>query len=344
MKLAEVAERLSCTLEGDGNIDILSVATLESAQEGDLSFLTNLKYRNLAKNTGASAILVAHDCPSLNFALLRHENPYLAFAKAVEIFFSSAPLKRSIHQAAWVSDTAIIGDNVGIGPHSYVGNWVMIGNDVQISAGCTIQDRAEIGDGTLLHPGCVVREGVVIGRNCIIHSNAVVGSDGFGYAKQSDGSWYKILQAGTVVVEDDVEIGACSTIDRATLGETRIQKGTKIDNQVHVGHGCVIGNHNLLCAQVGLAGSTRTGTAVVLTGQVGAAGHLKIGDGAVATPQTGIANSVDAGAIVSGSPAIEHRNWLRSSVAFSKLPEIQKALRHLETRVATLEITLKKSS
>ena len=152
------------------------------------------------------------------------------------------------------------------------------------------------------------------------------------------------MQAGTVILEDDVEIGACTTIDRATLGETRIKKGTKVDNQVHVGHGCVIGADNLICAQVGLAGSTKTGAGVVLTGQVGAAGHLRIGDGAIATPQTGIASSVGAGAIVSGSPAIEHRNWLRSSAAFSRLPDILKAVRGLEARVAVLENALKASS
>jgi UDP-3-O-[3-hydroxymyristoyl] glucosamine N-acyltransferase len=269
--------------------------------------------------------------------LLRHDNPYLAFAKAVEIFFSSTAVPPSIHPTAWIADTAVIGENVYIGPLSYIGERVVLGNEVRIHARCTIQEGAQIGDGTLLHSGCVVREGVVLGKNCIVQNNAVVGSDGFGYAKQSNGEWYKILQSGTVIVEDDVEIGACSTIDRATLHETRIQKGTKIDNQVHIGHGCVIGSDNLLCAQVGLAGSTRTGTGVVLTGQVGAVGHLKIGDGAIVTPQTGIASSVEAGAIVSGSPAIDHRNWLRSSAAFSRLPDLQKTVRRLEARIAILE-------
>jgi UDP-3-O-[3-hydroxymyristoyl] glucosamine N-acyltransferase len=192
-----------------------------------------------------------------------------------------------------------------------------------------------------LHSGCVVRERVVIGRDCIIQSNAVVGSDGFGYAKETNGGWYRIRQAGTVIVEDNVEIGACTTIDRATLGETRIQRGTKIDNQVHVGHGCIVGEDNLLCAQVGLAGSTKTGTGVVLTGQVGAAGHLRIGDGAVATPQTGIASSIEPGMIVSGAPAIEHQNWLRSSAVFSKLPILQRNVRRLDARVSALEEILK---
>jgi UDP-3-O-[3-hydroxymyristoyl] glucosamine N-acyltransferase len=280
----------------------------------------------------------------MNRALLRHENPYLAFARAIEIFFTASAASPSIHPTAWISDTAMIGQNVFIGALTYIGERVVLGDGVQIHERCTVQEDAKIGDRTLVHSGSVVRERVVVGRNCIIQNNAVVGSDGFGYAKQSNGAWYKIMQAGTVILEDDVEIGACTTIDRATLGETRIKRGTKVDNQVHIGHGCVIGTDNLICAQVGLAGSTKTGTGVVLTGQVGAAGHLRIGDGAIATPQTGIASSVEAGVIVSGSPAIDHRNWLRSSVAFSRLPDILKSVRGLETRVAVLENALKASS
>ena len=344
MKLAEVADRLSCKLEGDGSIDILGVATLDRARAGDLSFLTNPKYQNDAKQTGASAILVGHECPPMNLALLRHDNPYLAFARAIEIFFTTTPVSSSIHPTAWIADTAMIGEDVYIGPFAYIGERVVLGDGVRIYSRCTIEEGAEIGDHTLMHSGSVVRERVVVGRNCIIQNNAVVGSDGFGYAKQSNGVWYKIVQAGTVIVEDDVEIGACTTIDRATLGETRISRGTKVDNQVHIGHGCVIGTDNLICAQVGLAGSTKTGKAVVLTGQVGAAGHLQIGDGTIVTPQTGIASSVEAGVIVSGSPAIDHKNWLRSSVAFSKLPDIQKTVRRLETRVTALENALKASS
>ncbi|HEY3136715.1 MAG TPA: UDP-3-O-(3-hydroxymyristoyl)glucosamine N-acyltransferase [Blastocatellia bacterium] len=342
MKLAYVADRLKCKLEGDGAIDIVGVATLESARAGDLSFFTNPKYHNEAKKTRASAILVGHDCPPMQVALLRHGNPYLAFARAVEIFFKPAPITPSIHPAACISDSAKIGEEVYIGPYAHIGERVVVGRGVQIHTRCTIHEDGVIGDDTVLHSGCVVRERVLIGKRCIIQSNSVIGSDGFGYAKQESGEWYRILQAGTVIIEDDVEIGACTTIDRAALGETRIQKGTKIDNQVHIAHGCVIGPNNLLAAQVGLAGSTKTGTGVILTGQVGAAGHLAIGDGAVATPQTGIANSVEAGMIVSGAPAIDHRNWLKSSIAFSKLPELQKTVRRLEARVTSLEDTLKR--
>jgi UDP-3-O-[3-hydroxymyristoyl] glucosamine N-acyltransferase len=341
VKLVELANTLSCTLEGDGSIDIRSVATLERAGAGDLSFLTNPKYQNDAKRTAASAILVGPECAPMNLALLRHDNPYLAFARAIEIFFPPTSVSPSVHPTAWISDTAMIGEAVHIGAFSYIGERVVVGNGVRIHSRCTVEEDAEIGDHTLMYSGAVVRERVVVGRNCIIQNNAVVGSDGFGYARQSNGEWYKIVQAGTVILEDDVEIGACTTIDRATLGETRIGRGTKVDNQVHLGHGCVIGTDNLICAQVGLAGSTKTGRAVVLTGQVGAAGHLQIGDETIVTPQTGIASSIEAGVIISGSPAMEHKSWLRSSAAFSKLPDIQKTVRRLENRVAVLENTLK---
>jgi UDP-3-O-[3-hydroxymyristoyl] glucosamine N-acyltransferase len=344
VRLSEIADTLSCKLEGDGSIDILGVATLESARAGDLSFLTNPKYRDEAKQTKASALLVGNECPPMNLAVLRHDNPYLAFAKAVEIFFATVPARPSIHSTAWIADTAVIGESVYIGPYAYIGERVILGDEVQIHARCTIHEGAKIGDRTLIHSGSVVREGVVVGKDCIIQNNAVIGSDGFGYAKQSNGEWYKIKQAGTVVLEDEVEVGACTTIDRATLGETRIQRGTKIDNQVHIGHGCLVGPNNLLCAQVGLAGSTKTGVNVVLTGQVGAAGHLTVGDGAIATPQTGIASSVEAGKIVSGSPAIDHSNWLRSSVAFSRIPDVQKKVRSLEARMAAVEKILKELS
>jgi UDP-3-O-[3-hydroxymyristoyl] glucosamine N-acyltransferase len=344
VKLVEVADRLSCKLDGDGSIDITGVATLEMARTGELSFLTNSKYQNDAKKTAASAILVGNDCPPMNLSLLRHDNPYLAFARAIEIFFPEPLIKPNIHSTAWIADSAIIGEDAYIGPFVYIGERVVLGDGVRINARCIVEEGSVIGSHTLIHAGSIVRERVIVGRNCIIQNNAVLGSDGFGYAKQSDGRWYKIAQAGTVILEDEVEIGACTTIDRATLGETRIKKGTKVDNQVHIGHGCVIGTDNLICAQVGLAGSTRTGKGVVLTGQVGAAGHLQIGDGTIVTPQTGIASSIDAGLIVSGSPAMDHNTWLRSSAALSRLPDIQKKVRRLETRVAELENILKASS
>ena len=344
MKLSEIADRLACKLEGDGSINISGIATLEAARSGDLSFLTNPKYSNEAKETSASAILVGPDCPSLGLALLRHDNPYLAFAKAVEIFFPAPEASPGIHPTSCIADSARVGRDVVIGAFSYVGDRAVIGDGVRLDPRVTVLDDARVGDRTIIHSGSIVRERVLIGRDCVIQSNAVIGSDGFGYAKQSNGAWYPIRQAGTVVVEDEVDVGSNSTIDRATLGETRIKRGTKIDNQVHIGHGCILGPDNLICAQVGLAGSTKTGSGVVLTGQVGAAGHLRIGDGTIATPQTGIASSVEGGLIISGAPAMDHRTWLKASVAFTKLPDLQKTVRRLESRIAVLESVLKSSS
>jgi UDP-3-O-[3-hydroxymyristoyl] glucosamine N-acyltransferase len=341
MKLEEVALKLSCRLEGDGNVEITGVATLEDARAGELSFLTNMKYYGEAKATSASALIVGEDCPSLDLPLLKHKNPYLTFAKAVELFYLSPPPEPYIHPTAWVSDTAVLGKGVSLGAYTYVGEQVLIEDYVTIGPHCVIHKGVTIGEKSLIHSGCAVREYVRVGKRCIIQNNAVLGSDGFGYAKEDDGSWYKIYQSGTVVLEDDVEVGACTTIDRATIGETVIRKGTKIDNQVQVGHGSAIDANSLICAQVGLAGSTKVGKGVILAGQVGSAGHLKIGDGVIATGQTGIPGSVEPGKVISGSPAIENKNWLKSTAIFSRLPELQKTLRDMEKRLTRLENTFK---
>jgi UDP-3-O-[3-hydroxymyristoyl] glucosamine N-acyltransferase len=337
MKLSELAQRLECHLEGDGEIEIEGVATLESARTGQISFLTNPKYFTEAQTTAASAIIVGMDCPALEKPLLKHEDPYLIFAKALEIFFPQPETEAHIHPTACIDQSATIGSQVSIGAYSVIGKGVVIEDDVKIDSHCTIYEGAKIGEKTRLYSGCAIREGVVIGKRCIIQNNVVIGSDGFGFAKQKDGRWYKILQVGNVVVEDDVEIGASTTIDRGTLGETRIGRGTKIDNLVQIGHGALIGEDSLICAQVGLAGSTKVGNRVILAGQVGAAGHLTIGDDAIATPQTGIPNSVEPGKIISGSPAVDHRVWLKSSAVIARLPEMQKTVRKLDSRVSKLE-------
>lgn len=337
MRLDEIAEKLSCKIEGDGAIQITGVATLERANSGDLSFLANPKYFNEAKTTKASAIIVGNDCPILNIPVLRNENPYLIFAKAIEMFYSPKPAKPAIHPTAWISDTAKIEKGVSIGAYTYIGDEVIVEEFADIKANCTIYPKAIIGARTIIHSGSTVRENVKIGKRCIIQNNAVVGSDGFGYAKEQNGSWYKILQAGTVVIEDDVEIGACTTIDRATLGETSVDAGTKIDNLVQVGHGSSIGKNTLICAQVGLAGSTKVGSEVLLAGQVGVAGHLTIGDRAIATAQAGIGHSIEPGKVVSGSPEIDNKTWLRATVVYARLPVIQKTVRELERRIEAIE-------
>jgi len=337
MKLSEIASRLGCELDGDGGIEIAGLATLELARERDLSFLTNPKYFKDARRTKASAIIVGLDCPPMGISLVRHKNPYLIFAKTIELFFAPKPQRPDIHPTAWISDSARLGKGIAVGAHAFVGDDVVVEDHVSIESGCALHTGSRVGEGTLLHAGCVIMENVIIGKRCILHSNSVIGSDGFGFAREEDGSWYKIVQTGTVILEDDVEIGACTTIDRAALGDTRVGKGTKVDNLVQIGHGSAIGGDNLICAQVGLAGSTRTGKRVVLAGQVGVVGHLTIGDEAMVTAQSGIPGSVEAGEIVSGSPAIDNKDWLRSSAAFAKLPKLQKTVRDLERRISQLE-------
>ena len=340
MRLSEIAEILSGILEGDGGVEITGVSTLESASRGDISFLTNSKYVSAARKTAASAIIVGDDCPPLGAPFVRHRNPYLAFAKTIEIFHKPSAIKTGIHPTAVIADSAVLGKNISIGAYSIIGEDVSIDDDVEIRERCTIHNRARIGSGSLLHSGVIIREGVIIGKRCIFQNNCIIGSDGFGYARQEDGSWYKIYQAGIVIIEDDVEVGACSTIDRATLGQTVIARGTKIDNLVQVGHGSTVGSDTLLCAQVGLAGSTRVGNNVILAGQVGVAGHLNIGDGVIATAQTGIANSVEPQKMISGSPSYDHKTWLKTSSINAKLPDMYKSLKQLEKQVKAINEAL----
>ncbi len=339
MRLVEIADKLCCQLEGDGEIDIHGIATLQEAQPGHLSFLTNAKYLPNAMETKASAIIVSGDQQSLPIPLLKSPNPYLTFAKALELFYPEAAPAPQIHPSAIISDKATIGKGVTIGAYSFIGDDVILSDAVMIEPHCTILQNARIGAASIILAGCVIREGVIIGNRCIIHSNCVVGSDGFGYAKQDDGSWYKIRQTGTVIIEDEVEIGAGTTIDRATLGATIVRKGAKLDNLVQIGHGSSVGNNSLLCSQVGLAGSSIIGNNVILAGQVGVAGHLTIGDNVTATAQTGIPNSVEQGKVISGYPAIENRQWLKSSAVFARLPDLVKTVRNLEKRLEDMEST-----
>ncbi|MGH9765409.1 MAG: UDP-3-O-(3-hydroxymyristoyl)glucosamine N-acyltransferase, partial [Blastocatellia bacterium] len=270
MKLSQIAARLSCNLEGDGDIEIRGVAPVETAEAGELSFLVNRKYYPEFTSTKASALIVGSDFDREGKHLLRHANPYLAFARAVELFTPKRRHQPGIHETAYISPTAAIGAEVFLGPFSVIGDRVRLGNRVALGPHSIVLEGSEIGDDTVIHSGVVIRERVHIGKNCLIQDNAVIGSDGFGYAQQDDKAWYPILQTGTVVIEDNVDIGACTTIDRAAMGETRIGAGTKIDNLVQIGHGCQIGKDCLICAQVGLAGSTKVGDNVILAGQVGA--------------------------------------------------------------------------
>jgi UDP-3-O-[3-hydroxymyristoyl] glucosamine N-acyltransferase len=336
MKLGELAERLGCTLEGDAAIEIADVAGIEEAGKGHLTFLSNRRYRSAAAATKASAILAAPDDGPMPVAVLRSKNPYLDFARALSMFHQPPKYAPGIHPTASISASARIGTNAHIGPYCVISENVAIGDNAVLHSFVTIYRGAQIGDDFMAHSHTVVRERVRLGHRVTLQNGAVVGSDGFGFAKQADGTWYKIPQTGIAVIGDDVEIQANSTIDRATMGETHIGNGAKIDNLVHVAHAVKVGENTLLCAQVGIAGSAKVGNNCVLTGQVGVVGHLTIGDGAVITPQSGVPNDVPAGALYSGSPVIEHKNWLKSIAVFARLPELQKQVRELTAEVARL--------
>jgi UDP-3-O-[3-hydroxymyristoyl] glucosamine N-acyltransferase len=338
MKLGDIAKLLCCQIIGDSEIEITGMATIEYAQAGQLTFLSNKKYSRYAQQTKASAIITDNEAtlPEGKSGLIS-PNPYLTFAEALSLFHEPVELTKGIHPQASVSSTATIGEDVTIGPFTVIGERAKIGNNATILSHCAIYPEAEIGDRAFIHSHCVVRERCRIGSRVTLQNNVVIGSDGFGYAKRGDNSWYKIPQTGIVLIEDDVEIGSGSVIDRATIGATVVGKGTKIDNLVQIGHGSTVGQNTLLCAQVGLAGSTQVGNEVILGGQVGAAGHLKIGDGVVATAQTGIPNSVEPDKVISGYPAIDNRNWLKSSAIFAQLPQWQKEIRSLRDRLGKLE-------
>src|SRR5436190_13702653 len=256
MKLKDIAQQLNCELRGDGQLDILRVAGIEEAQAGDITFVSNPKYGPKARTTHASAIIVGEKFPDLETATLRAKNPYLAFAKAVELFYQVPAPTPGMDAGARIAPSAKIGANASISPYVVIEDDVEIGNNCTLFPFVHIARGARIGDNFKAYANVSVREFCQIGNNVILQDGVKIGTDGYGYAKQDDGSYYKIVQSGTVVLEDDVEVGANSTIDRSTIGETRIRKGAKIDNLVQIGHACVVGENTLLCAQVGLAGST----------------------------------------------------------------------------------------
>jgi UDP-3-O-[3-hydroxymyristoyl] glucosamine N-acyltransferase len=266
--------------------------------------------------------------------MLRSKNPYLAWAKAIELFYHPPSYVPGIHPTAVIHPKAKkkLGKNAHIGPYVVIEEDVVIGDNAVLLAHVVIYRGATIGNNFFAHAHAVVREFCRLGDNVLLQNGAVVGCDGFGFAKDEAARWHKIVQSGNVVVESDAEIQANACIDRASIGETRIGQGTKIDNLVHVGHSCTIGHDTLLCAQVGLAGTTDVGNNVILAGQVGVSGHVKIGDGAIAIAQSGIPHDVPPGAMVSGAPAIDHRLWLKCCAAYAKLPEIAKAVRKLSER------------
>jgi len=337
VKLGDIAERLECSLKGDADLDITGVVGIERAETGHLTFVSNPKYASKVRTTKASAVIVSPDFPDIPAATLRSGNPYLTFARAIELFYTAPQPARGVDPTARISAKAKIGENASIGPFVVIEDNVEIGNHCTIYPFVHISHGVRAGDHFKAYAHVSVREYCRIGNNVILQDGAKIGTDGYGYAKKDDGSYYKIVQSGIVVLEDDVEIGANSTVDRATIGETRIRRGAKIDNLVQIGHSSDVGEDGLLCAQVGLAGSSKIGRSVILTGQVGVAGHLEIGDRVIATAQTGIPNSIEADKVVSGYPAIDNKLWLKSSAVFKRLPELLKRIEALEKNNSVTE-------
>jgi UDP-3-O-[3-hydroxymyristoyl] glucosamine N-acyltransferase len=337
LKLSELAERLDCRLEGDGTIEVHRVIGIEDAAAGDLTFFANSKYAAALKKTRASAVILGEKDEAAPCAMLRTSNPYLAFARAVGVFADAWRPPVGIHPRAYVADGASVAPDASVGPFVVIESGASIGARTILHPQVTIGRGAKIGDDCVIHARVSVRERVRIGDRVTLQDGAVIGSDGFGFAHDAGGAHVKIPQVGGVVIEDDVEIGANTTIDRPAVGETRVKAGAKIDNLVQIAHGVSVGRHALLAAQVGIAGSTIVEDSVTLAGQVGVAGHLTLGKGTVATAQTGIPNSVPAGSFISGYPAIPNRDWLKASAIFRKLPELRKAIVELAARVAALE-------
>jgi UDP-3-O-[3-hydroxymyristoyl] glucosamine N-acyltransferase len=334
--LRELAERLGCVLRGDGAVEVHRVSGIEDSGPGDITFVANPKYVPRLATTRASAVILS---PELDTALpsLLSPNPYLAYARAVGILHPQSTPAPGVHPTALVDPTARLGEDVHVGPLAVIGARVRVGARTVVHAHTVLYPDVEIGEDCVLHSGVHVREGCRLGRRVIVQNGVVIGADGFGFARDDAGRYEKIPQVGIVVVEDEVEIGALTAIDRAAMKETRIGRGTKIDNLVQIGHSVTIGKDTVLAGQVGIAGSARIGDGVTLAGQVGVAGHLTVGDRVIATAQTGIPSSVEAGAMVSGYPAIENRAWLKSSAVFPRLPELLRRLRDLEARVAQLD-------
>jgi UDP-3-O-[3-hydroxymyristoyl] glucosamine N-acyltransferase len=336
MKLREIAAALGCAVSGDAEIEIAGVAGIENALPGHLTFLANPKYGVKVRDTKASAIL-ATEAIAGPIATLISANPYLDFARALALFHRIPQPPPGIHPSAAIAPTARIGEGASIAAFCVVGERVVLGRNAVLHPHVVIYDDARIGDDFLAHSHAVVREACQIGHRVILQNSVVVGGDGFGFAKRSDGTHAKIVQSGIAVVEDDVEIQSLSSIDRATIGETRVKRGAKIDSLVQIGHACIVGEDNIICAQTGLAGSSILEKDVLLAGQVGISGHLTIHEGAIIYAQSGIGNDVPKGARMSGSPAFPANQWLRSITAFPKLGEMWKTLRDLKKRIDNLE-------
>jgi UDP-3-O-[3-hydroxymyristoyl] glucosamine N-acyltransferase len=346
MKLSELVEHLpDCYLDQSNANDpeITGVAAIAQAKTGELSFINSEQYLPLLKTSQASAIILDTQTPC-DLPCIRTKHPRILFAKAIALFYQSVQLPLGVHPQAVLGNNVKIGQDVAIAAGVVIDHGVEIGDRVAIFANTTIYPQVKIGAGTVIHAGCVIREHTEIGENCLIHANTVIGADGFGFELEPSGSWYKIPQSGFVKIGDWVEIGALCAIDRPAVGLTSIGSGTKIDNLVQIGHGCQIGDHCIIVAQVGMAGAVNLGHHVTLAGQVGIGDRLKIGDRAIVGGKSGVIADIEAGARVVGYPTVPERAWKRNMVAQQQLPDMIKTLRQLEKRILELEAKLSTSA
>jgi len=337
MKLSEIAARLACTLDPEADLEISRIAGIDEAIPGDLTFVSNRKYLSSLKTTRASAVILGLDVPSVPIPSLRSANPYLAFAKALELFYCPHRPEPGIHPTAVIASDAAIGQNPSIGAHAVIGSGCRLGSNVTLHSHVVLYAGVTLGDGVTLHSHVSIREFCKIGNRVCIQNGAVIGSDGFGFAPRDDGTYYKIPQSGIVIIEDDVDIGANTTVDRAAVGNTVIRAGAKLDNLIQIGHGSSVGENSVIAAQVGLAGSTHVGKNAKVGGQVGLAGHLRVGDNAVIYAQSGASHDIAPGAVVSGSPISEGVTWLRYSAALPRLPELFRRVRELAKEIERLK-------
>ncbi|MBF0596101.1 UDP-3-O-(3-hydroxymyristoyl)glucosamine N-acyltransferase [Faecalibacter rhinopitheci] len=335
-KAADIANLLNGVVKGDVNAEVWTLSKIEEGSEGSISFLANPKYEEYVYTTNSSVVIVNKSFePSqpINTNLIVVEDAYKAFTVLLNHYNSVKNNKTGIEEFARISETATLGEDVYVGSFSYIGTNVKLGNNVKIYPNCTIGENVTIGDNTILRSGTQIYEDCVVGKDCIIHSNVVIGSDGFGFAPNTDGSYDKIPQIGNVIIEDNVEIGSGSTIDRATMGSTIIRKGAKLDNQIQIAHNVVIGENTVIASQAGIAGSAKVGRNCMIGGQAGLAGHIKIGDFVQIQGQSGINSDIKDGAQLYGSPAINATDYRKSYVYFRKFPSIVKRLDELENKI-----------
>ncbi len=340
MKLSELAEKTFTVVEsGDADAEISSAAGLDIAEAGDITFLANPKYTPQIAATEASAIFLNEgvEAGRDDIAILRAKDAYLAYTRALRLFHPEKSVKSAVHPSAVIDETAVVDETAEIGANVVISAGCKVEKGVKIFPNATLYENVSIGENSVIHSGVSVRENCEVGARCIVHNNTTIGSDGFGYAKDEDKRWLKIPQVGRVVLEDDVEIGANTAIDCASVGETRIKRGAKIDNLVQIGHSCTVDEDALICSQTGLAGSSVIGKRVILAGQVGIAGHLKVGDDAVITAKSATSHDVEPGKIISGIPGFDNKDWLRSTAAFRRLSELSKTVRDLTSRIAKIE-------